>query len=76
MSFSSKDKKVLTEYMHGIVHCISKFIPADKAKTHLEETKTIHDYIDRVTQELKNMESEGWDGTDLNEEQLNTLTLI
>ena len=76
MSFSSKDKKILTEYLHSIVHCISKFIPADKSKNHLEETKTIHDYLDRITQELKNMETEGWDGTDLNEEQLNTLTLI
>ena len=76
MSFSSKDKKKLTEYMHAIVHCISKFISEDKAKILLEETRTIHDFIDKVKQELKIMEAEGWDGTDLNEEQLNTLTLI
>ncbi len=62
--------------MHSIVHCVSKFIPAEKAKYHLEETKTIHDYLYMVTQELKIMEDDGWDGTDLNEEQLNTLTLI
>ena len=76
MSFSTKDKKILKKYLHAIISCLSNFVSEDKAKIFIEETNTINDFLDRISRELKEMENSGWDGNDLNEEQLNTLTLI
>ena len=76
MSLSTKKKRVLAKNLHVIVSRISSFIPENKSTIFLEEAKTVDSFLDKIICELKEMEKNGWDGTDLNEKQLNILTFI
>ena len=76
MSLSTKKKRVMAKNLHKIVSRIASFIPENKSALFLEEAKTVTSFLDKIIYELKEMEKNGWDGTDLNEKQLNILTII
>ena len=76
MSISTKKKRELAKKLHAIVLRIASFIPENRLPRFLEEEKTIPSFLDKIICELKEMEKNGWDGSDLNEKQLNILTFI
>jgi transcriptional regulator NrdR family protein len=72
----AKDKKILKEYLGAIVVSISGIFENETSIKMMQDSKSVPEFFNQIVLELKDKEKNGWDGSDLGEDQLNALTII
>ncbi len=71
-----KEKAALKKYLEAIVSALCSFVTEKDAKIFIDKSNTIPELLQNISTKIKVKELSGWNGEDLNEDQLNVLTLI
>ena len=76
MTVKKRDKEFLVKQMQTIIISIAKMIPENESVILINKTDNVQDFLKEIAKKLKEKEALGWDGSDLDEDKLNVLTLI
>lgn len=71
-----KEKQALKKYLNPIISTICSFVNEVESEHLVGMSNSIPNLLDNISIKLKEKELLGWRGEDLNEDQLNVLTLI
>ncbi len=76
MKLNKNEKLLLKKYFNSIIICICSFVSEGEIKSFIDNSKTVPELLNKISLSLNKREETGWIDEDLNEEQLNVLTII
>jgi hypothetical protein len=74
-SSKHKEREFFRRHIDSILYEVCGFVSDEMATNFLHNSKTFRDLFSQIALELQKKEEQGWDGSDLHEDQLNLLTL-